>query len=237
MALAAKRTTGSSRLSVLEESREWLGSFLKRVRGYDGLLDNETQRLLRPLADGGSAAREAKVARHRALTALRRTIASAPLGAAQEEEEWTRNVAMAQLGAQSLEAQGELESILVEMSLLRLRDAAEPLDMRTASPGSSPPSAPPPPIKPLKPFVLLNTRQQLRDQVFRPGHRLPTMTIDEYLELERQRGGILEHRTTGRAEEDEDRDEVADRKTAKDRHFDLFKDDNPRGWGNTRNLG
>jgi len=46
--------------------------------------------------------------------------------------------------------------------------------------------------KPLRPFVLLDKRQQLKDGVFGPGHNLPTMTIDEYLEEERRRGGIIE---------------------------------------------
>lgn len=46
--------------------------------------------------------------------------------------------------------------------------------------------------KPLRPFVLLDKRQKLRNGVFRPSHNLPTMTIDEYLEEERARGGIIE---------------------------------------------
>jgi hypothetical protein len=46
--------------------------------------------------------------------------------------------------------------------------------------------------KPLRPFVISNRgREEIQKQVFRPGHNLPTMTIDEYLELERQRGNIL----------------------------------------------
>ena len=53
--------------------------------------------------------------------------------------------------------------------------------------------------KPLRPFTILSSsaaqqanRQQLRDQVFQQSHRLPTMTIDEYLEEERRRGNIIE---------------------------------------------
>ena len=33
--------------------------------------------------------------------------------------------------------------------------------------------------------------EKLRQQVFQPSHRLPTMTIDEYLKREQQRGLIL----------------------------------------------
>ena len=46
--------------------------------------------------------------------------------------------------------------------------------------------------KPLRPFTLVDKRQQVKDGVFRPGHNLPTMTIDEYLQEERRRGGIIE---------------------------------------------
>ena len=34
-------------------------------------------------------------------------------------------------------------------------------------------------------------RARFQAQVFQPDHRLPTMTIDEYLEIERQRGNII----------------------------------------------
>lgn len=49
--------------------------------------------------------------------------------------------------------------------------------------------------KPLRPFTILPAgtadRTRLQAQVFGPGHRLPTMSVDEYLEIERQRGNIL----------------------------------------------
>lgn len=50
--------------------------------------------------------------------------------------------------------------------------------------------------QPLQPFTILPSgaggdRARLQDQVFQPDHRLPTMSIDEYLEIERQRGNIL----------------------------------------------
>lgn len=50
--------------------------------------------------------------------------------------------------------------------------------------------------KPLQPFTILPSgasgdRARLQEQVFQADHRLPTMSIDEYLEIERQRGNIL----------------------------------------------
>ncbi|MCJ1252248.1 hypothetical protein MMC24_000052 [Lignoscripta atroalba] len=94
--------------------------------------------------------------------------------------------------------------------------------------------------KPLKPFVLLDSRQRLREGVFRPDHSLPTMTIDEYLAEEKRRGGMVEgggEQSGVRQEVDEDDLERADVETEKAREWDEFKEDNPKGSGNTLNRG
>ncbi|OJD20680.1 hypothetical protein ACJ73_07985 [Blastomyces percursus] len=93
---------------------------------------------------------------------------------------------------------------------------------------------------PLQPFVLTNQRTELRKGVFRPGHNLPTMSIDEYLEEERKRGGVIEGggEKSGQPKEiDEDDIEKADEETMKARAWDEFTEDNPRGSGNTLNRG
>lgn len=94
--------------------------------------------------------------------------------------------------------------------------------------------------KPLQPFTLLDARQRLQNGVFRPDHRLPTMTIDEYLAEEKRRGGIIEgggEQSGLRPEVDEDNFTKADEETVKAREWDEFKEANPRGSGNTLNRG
>lgn len=94
--------------------------------------------------------------------------------------------------------------------------------------------------KPMRPFTLLDTRQRLQQGVFRPDHSLPTMTIDEYLEEEKRRGGIIEgggEQSGIRPEVDEDDLRLADEETMKARAWDEFKEDNPKGSGNTINRG
>ena len=94
--------------------------------------------------------------------------------------------------------------------------------------------------KPLRPFTILDSRQRLRDGVFRPDHSLPTMTIDEYLEEEKRRGGIIEGggpQSGLRPEPNEDDMDKADEETMKARAWDEFKEDNPKGSGNTLNRG
>ena len=94
--------------------------------------------------------------------------------------------------------------------------------------------------KPLKPFTLLDSRQRLRDGVFRPDHSLPTMTIDEYLEEEKRRGGMVDgggEQSGLQPEPEEDNLEKADVETMKAREWDEYTEDNPKGSGNTLNRG
>lgn len=94
--------------------------------------------------------------------------------------------------------------------------------------------------KPLQPFTLVGSRQELAKGVFRPGHNLPTMSIDEYLEEERRRGGIIEGggEASGiRPEPDEDDYEKGEAETMKARAWDEYVEANPKGSGNTLNRG
>lgn len=93
--------------------------------------------------------------------------------------------------------------------------------------------------KPLRPFTLL-AKEEMRAGVFRPDHSLPTMTIDEYLEEERKRGGVIEGggpQSQTQKQVDEDDMEAADRETMKAREWDEYVEANPKGSGNTINRG
>ncbi|KAL1944802.1 hypothetical protein VTO73DRAFT_3232 [Trametes versicolor] len=110
--------------------------------------------------------------------------------------------------------------------------------------------------KPLRPFVLLGQnaadRARLQAQVFQPGHRLPTMSVDEYLQIEQQRGNVItgggaasENEPTSKeqlamdAEQDGAAfgEEKAEEKRQKDESWAQFTDSNPKGAGNTMNRG
>ncbi|KAK5078088.1 Type 2A phosphatase-associated protein 42 [Lithohypha guttulata] len=94
--------------------------------------------------------------------------------------------------------------------------------------------------RPLQPFTITSQRTDLRKGVFRPGHSLPTMSIDEYLEEERKRGGIIEGggpQSEQRPEVDEDNVAAQDAATMKAREWDEFVEANPKGAGNTINRG
>jgi len=98
--------------------------------------------------------------------------------------------------------------------------------------------------KPMRPFTLTaggqSRRQEFQNGVFRPDHSLPTMSIDEYLEEERKRGGMIDGggpQSQVTQQVDEDDMEAADRETMKAREWDEYVEANPKGSGNTINRG
>lgn len=94
--------------------------------------------------------------------------------------------------------------------------------------------------RPLQPFTITDKRSQLRQGVFRPDHSLPTMTIEDYLEEEKRRGGIVDGGGESQrpaAEPDEDNMELADQETMKARAWDEYTEANTKGSGNTLNRG
>jgi immunoglobulin-binding protein 1 len=119
--------------------------------------------------------------------------------------------------------------------------------------------------KVLRPFVILpssssnnpsnggmSTRLRLQQQVFQPGHRLPTMSIDEFLDREMEMGNVLQGggpSNTAEVEEAE-REERAEREEdnrqgyedeegglRKKREWDDWADTHRKGEGNMCVLG
>lgn len=80
-----------------------------------------------------------------------------------------------------------------------------------------------------KPFKLVKDRKQVAEGVFKHGHNLPTMTIDEYLDLEQKRGNIISGGGAASAlkkEIDEDDEVAMEIELRKAREFDEIKDSN-----------
>ncbi|KAL5511278.1 TAP42 [Sanghuangporus vaninii] len=110
--------------------------------------------------------------------------------------------------------------------------------------------------KPLRPFTILpagaGERARLESEVFRPDHRLPSMTVDQYLEEEGRRGNIIsdggpqsaagptrKEQLAIDAEMEGSRfgEEKAEEKRLEDERWARFTDMHPRGAGNTMNRG
>ncbi|KAF8503260.1 TAP42-like protein [Russula emetica] len=202
------------------------------------------------------------------------TPASTTVSDDEDDEDQRRTAALLLLRLAYAQAHAQLASITQELELLRSAPPAPPLhqpgtsdcarssregereswtldaprSIRTAQHAG----------KPLQPFTILPSgaggedRTRLREQVFQPDHRLPTMTIDEYLEIEQQRGNILtgggpqsaanptsSEQLTMDAEQDGTAfgDAKSEEKRKKDEEWAIFTDANPRGAGNTMNRG
>lgn len=110
--------------------------------------------------------------------------------------------------------------------------------------------------KVLRPFTILpssksasqlQTRLRLQSEVFQSSHRLPTMTIDEYLDQQQEMGNILQgggpstseevdqarKDEQGEKEDDTQRGyDAEERELRKTREFDEYRDTHRKGEGN-----
>lgn len=100
----------------------------------------------------------------------------------------------------------------------------------------------------------MDARQRLRDEVFQSSHRLPTMSIDEYLAEEEARGNIISGggqasaeapttsellalRSQGQGVGTQDAEVAEEEQRRKADEWDTFTELNPKGMGNTMNRG
>ncbi|KAH9066366.1 TAP42-like protein [Lactarius vividus] len=192
----------------------------------------------------------------------------------QDDEDERRAATLLLLRLAYAQAQAQLASIAQELELLRsapqpgTSDRTHPssseaehalwrLDAPTRAVGRQGGPLLDPAGKPLQPFTILpsgasSDRARLQEQVFQADHRLPTMSIDEYLEIERQRGNILTGGGPQSAAKPTSSEQLAidaeqegtafgdaksEEKRRKDEEWARFTDDNPRGAGNTMNRG
>lgn len=259
--------TPAARRLTLGRARDAYLGFLRLVDAYRLLerpyvellercrLDPDAFSLVAPGTDA-AATREAKIAHSRTLRALeqkRNLLARDPGYVQRTDDDVVRQLHLAAVAHAVHSSFQALDSLNRELAVLAeappdgfsARSQSSPDDADTRLDGASLPSRPPGgPLlsrqgKPLQPFTLVNTRADRAKAVFRPGHSLPTMSIDEYLAEERRQGNILEggtDRPPVPAVDDDDA-EAVDRETYKARQWDDFKDENPRGAGNTLNMG
>ena len=85
-----------------------------------------------------------------------------------------------------------------------------------------------------------DARARIAASVFRPGHVLPTKSLEEFADEEIAAARARDERQRAAAEREERRkaamteEEREDEEVAKARAWDDFKDENPTGWGNSK---
>jgi len=109
--------------------------------------------------------------------------------------------------------------------------------------GKLPQRPAPEPRPPLQPIVIRDTKQYIKDNAFRPGWNLPTVSLEEAADIDYQQ---MKQREARQREQEKRKlqklikeygDSDDDEELMKNRDFDSFKDDHPRGSGNTGNKG
>lgn len=87
----------------------------------------------------------------------------------------------------------------------------------------------------LQPFTITSDRQSLQRKVRGTGQVLPSMSVEEYLDYELANGKMVSEDTNAHPTEDASDDSDAE---LEKRQWDNWKDDNPKGAGNTgANIG
>jgi len=93
---------------------------------------------------------------------------------------------------------------------------------------------------------LVSRKEQIKAGVFQPGHRQPTMSLEEFADMEvadalaraqRQKDAPPPPRRIKQLEDDGDEDDerLVEEAAYLDRSWDQFKDENPKGCGNKAN--
>lgn len=81
-------------------------------------------------------------------------------------------------------------------------------------------------------------RERVAGAVFRPTHHLPTMSLDEFADGEvadmQRRQQAEQEAAAAKASKGEESDGDDEEGVRKARAWDDWKDDNPRGWGNSK---
>lgn len=123
-----------------------------------------------------------------------------------------------------LQSIDEYYMVVSELKLLKLRGTGQ---VNTSASKPAPRT-----VSVTQPFIL--TREKMKEAVFRPSHNLPTMTIDQFLELEQQRGNII-NGTGETIKKDPETDKDFDEETVKLRDRDERWDWITKGSGNSYN--
>eukprot|EP00887_Chlorella_sp_A99_P004672 scaffold4.g4672.t1 len=177
--------------------------------------------------------------------------APAAEGNVADADERSRELWTLRIEQVALQVADRLGSLRQEVQLLR-HAASLPEDERQPARGRGTGDAaaagdtagPPPPAMLAKLREAVGTlqagrREQLRQEVLRPSHILPTMTVEQWGEVEyrmalgRQQRDAAAQAAAAAAAKDES-EEAEEAALRKQRAWDDWLDDNPRGWGNSK---
>lgn len=262
--LTLKKTGIDNRADVLNEAKEWIQNFLNTCQNNE-IINKEDISLMQQLEGGKNPGapqqRDQKIARYKREKELKQTVQDLrqQLDQLNEENEdrdvddverdWVQYLIQVEI-MKALENWHAIEQELVmvkEMEIMKemmQKRGQSSLVEQNSQVNTRANWGRDKPLmtkegRPLQPFVITGKREQFKNQVFGPGYNLPTMTIDQYLEQEMERGNIIQGGgEPPEKEEIDDNDyEALDAETMKKREWDEFTEANPKGAGNRGNKG
>lgn len=227
--MSLKTTDLIPRVYALKFTLSHLACFMRSVSDY-GLV---TQDMV-AITSTRLSRRDANIARDRMVKTFAQQVVE--VDELLDSEESQREAALSVVRMNWLKATRELELIQEELAHIDGRVDCQRAEEEKGLPAGK--GRPDLTTKVTRPFTIVKSRDQLSKNVFRPDHTLPTMTIEEYLELERQKGRIIERgQGKGKKDSDDEDDEMmVERQRQKDIRSDLYKDETRRGSGNTYNI-
>jgi len=242
----------SARLETVVAGRQAFDAFLERCNVL-GLLDSADKALFLSFQTDSAPprpSREVKMGRYMKSRAAKNRLEEVThrlrrLKKIEEvDEDLEREKATLDIECAVKSALEDIESSVQELQIL------EHMSKMNIKLGAPPP--PPPPSKGLEVTRIdpnFNmTRETVKAETFRPSWRQPTMSVEEYGEIEYQRAMERAKREeehlkanpeimTGQQVHEEgleDDEAIVDKATEKDRYWDDYKDDNPKGRGVTK---
>mmetsp|Transcript_17921 Transcript_17921/g.34676 ORF Transcript_17921/g.34676 Transcript_17921/m.34676 type:complete len:325 (-) Transcript_17921:170-1144(-) len=232
---------GPDRVVLLKGAKEQFDAFLQMCESLGVLttIDRELYRHEGPMDPGQK--RDTKIARFKQerelKTRLDQIASRRQSGGEEEADDDEREAWVVRLQQSSGAAISHLDMIGQEMEVLAVRD--------TLAEGATlprPPLATPQQmqiqamLKDAAKDLQSDQRERIRAEVFRPTHTLPTYTVEQWGEIEH--ANMMHEQQQQKAAQQRNRieevdDDESDEAVLKARAWDDFKDDNPRGWGNS----
>ncbi|ODV89961.1 hypothetical protein CANCADRAFT_1692 [Tortispora caseinolytica NRRL Y-17796] len=245
---------------AVNDSMQYFATFLKLAEDY-GLVPDSLKKFVEAAKNGSSAEtadnfihpknpegrRKNKIEQFRAEKEIRERLKALSMRP-HADEDVVRETQIAQIALQVANTLTSIESLRLEKGLIDKKVDVVPqtknsIDETRLDYESIRRGGPRLPHRGPGPTILESTKHGLMRTLDRDIRRgpdpstLPTMGIDEYLDIERRRGGILDSQPSQKPEHTDEESEDEDEKTMKEREWDEFKESNPKGSGNTMNNG
>ncbi|CAL8464841.1 g4376 [Coccomyxa elongata] len=256
--LSRSRTQGlHRRVGLLNDALQLLRGFMEQLKQY-GLLGRDESAVLMEAQGQASldpgTRRAQKVARFRMEKAakaklvalrtqelrkrrLRELEAGEEGGLPGSDEDVERDVWLTQIQLCTLTAADALGSLKREIEVLS--HAATLSEDERARPAEPPPAEVMQQLHKAAAALSTGRAEQMRASVFRPSHNLPTITLAEQAEREMvmaQRASEAQARAEAQRARERAEDKDGDAETLRQRTWDDWKDENPRGAGNSKLL-